>query len=93
LLLTSNWLQIRFHVGSPVTAVDSPAAVGPPVDAISSSVIVGSPIAAGSPVTEVGDRNLLFSYTAPDIWRNFYVKSVLCYMYGADKYPENCVAA
>ena len=67
--LTSNMLQIRFHVGSPVTAV-------------------------GSPVIEVGVRNLLLSYVVPDIWRNFYIKSVLCRMYSTyANILKKCIAA
>jgi len=77
-------------VGSPVTEiVGSPVTVGPPIVAFGSPVsAVGSPIAAGSPVTsgppviQIGVCNILLFYVAPDIWRNVYVKLVLCCMYG-----------
>jgi len=84
-------------VGSPVTAVGSPVmeivgspvTVGPPRVAFGSLVAaVGSPIAAsspvifGPPVIQIGVSNLLLFYVVPDIWRNFYVKLVLCCMHG-----------
>jgi len=70
-------------VGSPVTeVVGSPVAGGSPVAAVGFPLAVSSPIAFGSPVIEIGVRNLLLSYVAPDIWRNVYVKPVLCRMYG-----------
>jgi len=77
-------------VGSPVTeVVSSLVTVGPsivafgsPVAAVGSPIAVGSPVIFGPPVIYIGVCNLLLFYVAPDIWRNFYVKSVLCCMYG-----------
>jgi len=63
-------------VGPPVAAVGSPVAVGSPI-VVGPPIAVGSLIAVSHPVKEVGVRNLLLFYVAPDIWRNFYVKSVL----------------
>merc|ERR1740136_369280 len=88
-------------VGSPVTEiVGSPVTVGPPRVAFGSPVAaVGSPIAVGSlvtfgpPVIQIGVCILLLFYVAPDIWRNFYVKLVLCRMYGTyANILEKCVA-
>jgi len=77
-------------VGSPITdIVCSPVTVGPPivasgtpVAAVGSPIAVGSPVTFGPPVIEIGVCNLLLFYVAPGIWRNFYVKLVLCRMYG-----------
>jgi len=71
-------------VGSPIIAVGSLVAVGSPI-AVGPPIAFGSPIAVGHPVTEVGLRNLLLSYVALDIWRNFYIKSVLFYVWYLDR--------
>jgi len=42
----------------------------------------------------IGARNLLLYYVAPNIWRHFYVKSVLYCMYGTQtNILEKCIAA
>ena len=63
-------------VGSPVTAAGSPVTeifgcsvvVEPPVSVVGSPIVVSSPVTFGPPVIEIGVRNLLLSYVAPDIW-------------------------
>jgi len=69
-------------VGSPVTVGPPIVALGTPIAAVGSPIIVSSPVTFGPPVIEIGICNILLFYVAPDIWRNFYVKLVLCRMYG-----------
>ena len=77
-------------VGTPVTKiVGFPVTSGPPIvasvtpiAAVDSPIAAGSPLIFGPPVIEIRISNVLLFYVAPDIRRNFYVKLVLCRMYG-----------
>ena len=82
LLVSAVGSLVTEIVGSPVTVGPPIVVFGAPVAAVGAPIAFGLPIAVGHPVTEVGVRNLLLSYVAPDIWRNFYVKLVLFPMYG-----------
>ena len=68
--------------GSPVTGGPQIVAFGTPVAAVGSLIVVGSLVTFSPPVIEIGISNVLLFYVAPDFWRNFHVKLVLCRVYG-----------